>query len=125
MVLISKGFQNFQKGAVPTFMDSGVRNTMFVSRDVFTEYKLITPHTGDLAKAENGSFKIIGEGNVIQEYQVNGKEQQITYTHALHTPTLNANLISVSALDKAGLTMIFGNGKGVTKKQDETIILSS
>ena len=41
--LISQGFQNFQKGKVPTFMDSGVSDTMFVSRDAFTDYKLITP----------------------------------------------------------------------------------
>ena len=32
-VLISQGFQNFQNGKVPTFMDSGVSNTMFVSWD--------------------------------------------------------------------------------------------
>jgi hypothetical protein len=37
----------------------------------------------------------------------------MTYTCALHTPTLNANLISVSALDEASLIMTFGNGKGV------------
>ena len=85
-------------------MDSRASNTMFISRDVFTEYKSITLCAGDSAKAENGSFEIIGEGNVIQRYQVNGKEQQITHIHALHTPTLNANLISVSMLDKAGLT---------------------
>ena len=28
-------------------------------------------------------------------------------------------------LDKAGLTTVFGNGKGVTKKADETVILTS
>ena len=95
-------------------MDSGASNTMFISQDVFTDYKPVTPQKGDLAKAENGSFEIIGEGNVIQHYQVDRKERQITYTCALHTPTLNANLVSMSALDNAGLTTTFGNGKGVT-----------
>ena len=79
-------------------MDSRASNTMFVSRDAFMEYKSITPCAGDSAKAENGSFEIIGEGNVIQRYQVDGKEWRITYTWALHTPTLNADLISVSVL---------------------------
>ena len=51
------------------------------------------------------------------------KEQTVTFTHALHMPTLNANLVSVSALDSTGLTTIFGGGKGVTKKLDGTIIL--
>ena len=124
MVLISKGFQNFQKGRIPTFMDSGASDTMFVLRDVFTEYKSVTPWKGDSAKAEDGDFEIIGEGNVVQRYQVDGKEQEITYTHALHTPMLNVNLISVSALDKAGLTTMFGDGKGIVWKADGTLVLA-
>lgn len=64
MVLISQGFQTFQKGKIPTFMDSGASDTMFISRDNFTSYKSITPHLGDSAKAENGNFEIVGEGNV-------------------------------------------------------------
>jgi hypothetical protein len=70
-------------------MDSGASDTMFVSRDLFTNYKSVTPRVGDSAKAENGSFEIVGEGNVIQRYEVNGKEREITYTRALHTPTHN------------------------------------
>ena len=47
-------------------MDSGASDTMFVSKDVFTGYKPITPCIGESAKAENGNFEIIGEGNVSQ-----------------------------------------------------------
>ena len=124
MALISKGFESFGKGGVPTFMDSGASDTMFVSREAFTEYKPITPRKGDSAKAEGGSFEIIGEGNVVQKYQVDGEDRKITFTHALHTPTLNANLISVSSFDKAGLTTTFGGGKGVICKADGTIVIS-
>ena len=122
--LISQGFQNFQKGKIPTFMDSGASDMMFVSRDAFSDYKSVTPRMGDSAKAENGSFEIIGEGNVVQRYKVDGKDKDITYTRALHTPTLNANLISVSALDDAGLHITFGGGKGVARKADGTIVLT-
>jgi transposase InsO family protein len=122
--LISQGFQNFQNGKVPTFMDSGASDTMFVSRDAFTNYKSVAPRRGDSAKAENGSFEIVGEGNVVQRYEVDGKEKEVTYTRALHTPTLNANLVSVSALDKAGLTTTFGNGKGIARKADGTVVLT-
>ena len=124
VILISQGFQNFQNGKVPTFMDSGTSNTMFVSWDAFTNYKSVTPRKGDSAKAENGSFEIVGEGNVVQQYQVNGREREITYTCALHMPTLNTNLVSMSALDKAGLVTTFGNGEGVTRKADDTIVLT-
>ena len=56
-------------------MDSGASNTMFISKDVFTGYKPITPHIGESAKAEDGNFEIIGEGNVSQHYQVEGRER--------------------------------------------------
>jgi len=69
-------------------------------------------------------FDIIGEGKVKQQYLVEGQEKAITYTQALHTPTLNANLISVSAFDKAGLTTTFGGGCGVIRKGDGTIVLT-
>ena len=74
MVLISKGFQGFQKGKIPTFMDSRASDTMFVSRDAFMKYKPVTPQNGNLAKAENGGFEIIGEGDIVQHYWVDGKE---------------------------------------------------
>ena len=122
--LISKGFQNFEKGKIPTFLDSGASDTMFVLREAFAEYKSVDSRVGDSAKAKGGDFEIIGEGDVIQRYVVDGNERKITYTRALHTPTLNANLISVGALDKAGLITTFGNSKGVTTKPDGTVILA-
>ena len=73
IVLISQGFQGFEKGKIPTFMDSGASDTMFVSKDAFVEYKPIVARVGDSAKAVDGGFEIIGEGNVIQRYQVDGK----------------------------------------------------
>ena len=67
---ISKGFQRFENGKIPTFMDSGASDTMFVLRNVFTEYKLVVSCVGDSAKGENGNFEIIREGSVTQQYQV-------------------------------------------------------
>ena len=122
--LISMGFQGFQKGKVPTFLDSGASDTMFVSRDLFAEYTPLSLRTGDSAKAKDGNFKIIGEGNVTQRYKVDGGEHTITYTRALHTPSLNANLVSISTLDRAGLTTTFGNGKGVVQKTNGTTVLT-
>jgi hypothetical protein len=124
MAFISKGFKSFENGKTPTFLDSGASDMMFVSKDDFSSYKSVPVRAGDSAKAENGGFEIIGEGNVHKRYKVEGKERDITYTRALHTPTLNANLISVSALDRAGLTITFGQGKGLVSKDDGTVILS-
>lgn len=125
IALISQGFRNFRMGKLPTFMDSGASDTTFVLRDVFSEYKSITPRAGDSAKAIDGGFEIIGEGNVVQCYQVNGKERKVTYTNALHAPTLNANLVSIGALNRAGLTTTFGNGQGITRQADGTVVLAA
>ena len=73
-------------------------------------------------KAVEGNFDIIGEGNVVQRYKVDGRERDITYTRALHAPTLNANLVSVGALDKAGITTTFGGGKGA-RTSNGTVVL--
>ena len=124
MAFISKSFQDFKKGGIPTFMDSGASDMMFVSRDVFVDYTAITPRQGESAKAVGGSFEIIGEGTVIQWYKVDGKERKITYTRALHTPTLNANLISISTLDKAGVSTTFGENQGIARKADGTAVLT-
>ena len=48
----------------------------------------------------------------------------MTYPQALHTPSLNANLVSISALDRAGLTTTFGNGKGVVQKTNGMTVLT-
>ena len=124
MAFVSRGFQSFGKDKIPTFMDSGASDTMFVSKDAFVEYKATPPRTGDSAKAVDGDFEIVGEGKVTQRYLVDGKERVITYTRALHTPTLNANLISISAFDRVGLTTTFGGGRGVIRKPDGSVVLT-
>ena len=43
------------------FMDLGASDTMFVSRESFNDYKPITSHTGDSAKAVDGNFDITVE----------------------------------------------------------------
>jgi hypothetical protein len=54
-------------------MDSGASDTMFVSRDAFSEYVPTTTRIGDSAKAVGGDFEIVGEGKVVQNYLVDGK----------------------------------------------------
>ena len=95
VALISKSFELLGKGGIPTFIDLGASNTMFVSKEAFTNYRNVTPHSGDSAKAIDGGFDIVGEGTVTRRYLVDGKEKRLSYTKAIHTPTLNANLISV------------------------------
>ena len=64
VALISRSFASLGKGGIPTFMDSGASDTMFVSKDTFSMYRSVTPRSGDSAKAVDGGFDIIGEGTV-------------------------------------------------------------
>ena len=98
---------------------------MFVSKDDFVTYKPLPPRSGDSAKAVDGGFEIISEGTVVKHYLMDGNEKKLTHTRTIHTPTLNANLISVSAFDKAGLTVTFGGGHRVIQKTDRTAVLSA
>jgi GAG-pre-integrase domain len=97
---------------------------MFVSKEMFTGYTPTASQVGDSAKAVDGGFKIVGEGNVIQRYKLNDKECSVTYTCAVHTPTLNVNLLSISAFDRAELATMFSNGQGVVQKADETTVIA-
>ncbi len=98
---------------------------MFVSKSDFINYMSMPPRSGDSAKAFDGDFEIIGKGTVVKLYLVDGKEKKLTYTRAIHTPTLNANLVSVSSFDKAGLTVTFGGGRGIVQKNDGTVVLTA
>ena len=110
VALISRSFASLGKGGIPTFIDSGTSDTMFVLKDTFSAYRNITPRSGNSMKAVDGGFNIIGEGTVTKCYLVDGKEKKLSYTQAIHTPTLNMNLISVSAFNRAGLTVTFCKG---------------
>jgi len=60
MALVSSSFELPGKEKVPTFIDSGASDTMFVLRDAFGEYTTVTRHSGDSAKAVDGGFDIVG-----------------------------------------------------------------
>jgi hypothetical protein len=78
LACISKSFQSFKGGKIPTFMDSRASDTMYVSKDIFAEYKVTPPHMGNSAKATGRGFEIVGEGKVIRQYMVEGKPKDIT-----------------------------------------------
>jgi len=46
IAMVSNNFQSFNKGEIPTFLDSGASDTMFVSRDDFNVYKMVPRRSG-------------------------------------------------------------------------------
>ena len=97
-VLISQGFQGFKKGKIPTFL--GTQEPV-AQCSCWGIHLLSINHYHPMLETQ------------LKQRMVDGGEWNITYTWALHTPTLNANLISISVLDQAGLVTTFGSGKGL------------
>jgi hypothetical protein len=57
------------------------------------------------------TFDIIGLGTVLKDVVApDGRSHIIILQNVIHAPSLTANLISISRLDRVGLTMEIGGG---------------
>ncbi|CAK5279307.1 unnamed protein product [Mycena citricolor] len=103
---------------VPTYLDSGTSNHCFTNRSDFSSY-VLQLQTGQAAPVgEAGTFKILGKGTVIKEFMVGESIHRLTFSDALHTPDLHANLVSVGQLDERGYTTTFSGKKAsVTNRE--------
>ncbi|PBK96026.1 hypothetical protein ARMGADRAFT_1077541 [Armillaria gallica] len=107
---VTTTFEGCTPSVTLTFMDSGTSNYFFRNREDFVEYTPVAFHTGSSAIEGKGTFEILGQGTATKTFRLDGKDIKLTFKNALHSPSLAANLISVSALDKAGLSTVFSNG---------------
>jgi hypothetical protein len=61
VALISKSFLALGKEELPTFLNSGASDTMFVKQNAFTTYQATSPRSGDSAKAIDGTSKLLAK----------------------------------------------------------------
>ncbi|KAJ7775251.1 hypothetical protein B0H14DRAFT_3508447 [Mycena olivaceomarginata] len=92
--LVSRTFENHSPAKAITFLDSGASDHFFRDRSDFRSYEAVAVRTGKSALASEGDFAIVGKGTVTKVFNVGGKEVHITFSNALHAPTLSANLVS-------------------------------
>ncbi len=71
--------------------------------------------TGSSAVEGKGTFEILGQGMATKTFRLDGKDIRLTFKNVLHSPSLATNLISVSALDKAGLSTVFSTGHAIVR----------
>ncbi|KAJ3931894.1 MAG: hypothetical protein NXY57DRAFT_1038844 [Lentinula lateritia] len=102
------------------FMDSGASDHFMKHREDFTDIEYGSYDPGASAIEGAGSFKILGKGTAVKLFHMKGKLIRITFKNALLAPSLAANLISISALDKAGFFTTFGGNAAVVKRKDGT-----
>ncbi len=108
-------FEGQNLSVMLTFMDSGASDFFFKNEEDFTDYMPCAFHMGTSAVETTGQFDILGKGTATNMFVSDGKAVKLTFKNALHSPSLAANLISISALDKAGLSTVFTDGKAVVK----------
>ncbi len=95
-------FEGCTPSVILTFMDSGASNYFFRNRDDFTEYTPVAFCTGSSAIEGKGMFEILGQGTVTKTFRLDGNDIKLTFKNALHSPSLAANLVSVSADEPLG-----------------------
>jgi len=94
-----------------TYADSGTTDHCFANREEFITYLAYNPpHTGRTAN-KDGTFRILGVGEVRCTFTYNGCHTHLTFKAAVHAPDLSANLISISKFDDLGFYTTFGGRK--------------
>ena len=98
---------------MPTYADSAANKHCLVNRSDFSTYHTLSkPDEGQSAN-KGGQFRIIGHGAVTKTIVSGSLRTTLTFKHAVHTPDLIVNLISISKLDRVNCWVHFGRG-GVT-----------
>ncbi|KAF5369735.1 hypothetical protein D9757_011985 [Collybiopsis confluens] len=91
-----------------TCADSGASDHFFKNRSDFVTY-MPCSQTCQSSEAST-TLKVIGYGQATKTFVHNGKDITITFDHALHTPNISSDLISISKLDGKGCQILFGKG---------------
>jgi hypothetical protein len=60
---------------------------------------------------EGTSFTILGTGDVELKVTFKESERTLSFRDALHAPDITANLLSISRMDLAGWSTVFGEGR--------------
>jgi hypothetical protein len=107
-----------------SFADSGCTIHFFKNKDIFSLYKSLNRVISQSSK-EGTSFTVLGTGNVELRVVFKGSEHTLMFHDALHAPDITANLLSISRMDIAGWSAVFGNGRVQFFNKDKTEIFGS
>lgn len=95
------------------FIDTGATRHVCAEKEMFSTY---TPISGrQLFMGNSTTSRIVGLGKVVLK-MTSGKE--LTLIDVLHVPDIRKNLVSGSALVKAGFRLVFHSSKFVLSKND-------
>ena len=96
-----------------TYADSGMTDHCFANREEFMIYLAYNPPLTSRTANKDGTFHILGVGEVRCSFTYNGCCTHLTFKAAIHAPDLSANLISISKFDDLRFYTTFGGEKVV------------
>ena len=108
-----------------TLIDSGASDHCFANKSLFTTLTPLKEPTSGMSAGKGSIFRIIGEGYVEFDTEINGVKKHIMIDNILYTPELQSNLISVSKLGAKGATVTFNAENAIVKLQNGTEIMSA
>lgn len=94
-------------------MESAANKHCFVNCSDFSTYHILSKPDKSQYASKRGQLHIIGHGAVTKTIVSGLLRTTITFKHAIYTPDLIVNLVSISELDEANCWALVGDG-GVT-----------
>ena len=93
-------------------LDSGCSNHITHNKSLFQSYPDLLPPLQSSIEVGNGEkAKVMGKGSVTIYLRIDNMKKTCQLSNVLYAPDLDYNLISISTIDKTGITTIFRNSK--------------
>ena len=105
------------------YIDSGATSHMTFNKSLFKSLTSVQPF--DVGMGDNSAVKAVGHGTVHVDIIVNGKTKKCLLQNVAYVPDLRYNLISVSTLERMGMTIEFGNSVCNIRKGHKTVAQGS
>ena len=97
------------KNSRARFIDSGCWYHMTFNKSLFSSFS--PGHHSEVEHGNSNTADVAGTGCFVLELSVNGSVIKSELNNVLHVPDLGYQLLSVSTLDRSGLTTCFGAGQ--------------
>ena len=108
------------------FIDSGCSNHLTHDKSLFISYSDLPSGCNTSVEVGNGdNAVVIGKGTINLIIQVENISKTCQLSNVLYAPDLDYNLVSVSSLDKKGLTTVFANSKCIIQQKGKVLATGS
>jgi len=109
----------FPKGSLSWISDSGCTAHMTFDKSFFHTYESVSNGTVEMGTKDTA--QVAGKGTVILQMKCGSTFETRKLENVLHIPDFEYSLLSVSAMDKKGISTTFANGDVSIRKGDTNV----